>query len=58
MEEELTRFSGDMKKELKESLDLEFVLQVINVIRNTSMQMERQTDEIKERARTLTISRH
>jgi dynein heavy chain len=55
MDDDLNRFSSDMKRELQERADLEFVLQVINTIRDTSVQMERQMDEIEERSRTLKV---
>ncbi|OHS98802.1 Dynein heavy chain family protein [Tritrichomonas foetus] len=55
MDTELTQYTNDMKRELKERSDLEFVLQVINKARDNSVTMERQMDEIEERSRTLTI---
>jgi len=55
MHSNLTRILGDMKREMKERADLEFVLQTINYVRDSSVSMEREIQEIEERSRTLSI---
>jgi dynein heavy chain len=55
MDDDLSPFSSDIKRELQERADMESALHIISTIRDTSVQMERQIDEIEERLRTLKI---
>lgn len=51
----LTQTAVDMKRELKERSDLEFVLKLINNIRDESVEVEREIKGIEEHKRTLKL---
>ena len=53
MDTKLTKISTDMKREMKERSDLEFVLQTIKNARDDSVNVERSRKSIKQRMYTL-----